>query len=211
MDLVTSYHDLFEIRGFISNVTHGFGRSAPDRQFYFVNSRPCDHQKLSKIFNEMYHRYNNSQYPFVFLEIVTNKDLVDINITPDKRQVMLQQEKVLYALIKTSLKCMFDQQATMFMDQSENKNITDRSHCQSSVNDVPKRLCTNPLAKFRCKYAKGSDEATTELTEEKVKTRQPKLAEFFSSSKTSFEQNRHQSAHLGPDDEKHLQPQCCCH
>ncbi|XP_066935235.1 mismatch repair endonuclease PMS2-like [Clytia hemisphaerica] len=189
MNLVTSYQDLFDIRGFISNVTHGFGRSAPDRQFYFVNTRPCDHQKTSKIVNEMYHRYNNNQYPFVFLEILTNKDLVDVNITPDKRQVMLQQEKVLYALIKTSLKSMFDQQASLFVDQSQNRNNIDGRNASPNTEDGPKRLSTNPLAKFRCKYAKECSDTSTELIEEKVKTRQQKLGDYFSSSNTSLKRS----------------------
>ena len=35
-------------------------------------------------------------------------DLVDVNVTPDKRQVFLQQEKLLLATIKSSLKAMYD-------------------------------------------------------------------------------------------------------
>ena len=37
------------VQGFISSPVHGEGRGAPDRQFLFINSRPCDHAKLSKV------------------------------------------------------------------------------------------------------------------------------------------------------------------
>ena len=35
-------------------------------------------------------------------------DMVDVNVTPDKRQVFLQQEKLLFATVKSSLKAMYD-------------------------------------------------------------------------------------------------------
>ena len=40
---------------------------------------------------------------FIFLS-----DGVDVNVTPDKRQVFVQEEKVLLATIKSSLRKMFD-------------------------------------------------------------------------------------------------------
>jgi DNA mismatch repair ATPase MutL len=41
-------------------------------------------------------------------------DLVDVNVTPDKRQVFLQQEKLLFATVKSSLKAMYDPGATNY-------------------------------------------------------------------------------------------------
>lgn len=35
-------------------------------------------------------------------------ECVDINVTPDKRQILLQEEKLLLAVLKTSLIGMFD-------------------------------------------------------------------------------------------------------
>lgn len=39
-------------------------------------------------------------------------ECVDINVTPDKRQILLQEEKLLLAILKTSLIGMFDNDAT---------------------------------------------------------------------------------------------------
>lgn len=39
-------HNLFHISGFISHCTHGAGRSSTDRQFFFINRRPCDPAKV---------------------------------------------------------------------------------------------------------------------------------------------------------------------
>jgi len=97
-----------KLEGFISSPVHGEGRGAPDRQFYFVNSRPCDPTKLVKMVNQVYHGFNRNQFPFVCLNITTERSSVDINITPDKRQVLLTNEKFLNELVKKSLEKMFE-------------------------------------------------------------------------------------------------------
>ncbi|XP_029333142.1 mismatch repair endonuclease PMS2 isoform X2 [Mus caroli] len=103
--------NLFYVSGFISQCTHGAGRSATDRQFFFINQRPCDPAKVSKLVNEVYHMYNRHQYPFVVLNVSVDSECVDINVTPDKRQILLQEEKLLLAILKTSLIGMFDSDA----------------------------------------------------------------------------------------------------
>jgi len=105
------------LAGFVSSPQHGEGRGCPDRQFYFVNSRPCEPPKLSKLVNQVYHGYNRQQFPFVCLNILTERATVDINITPDKRQIYLTNEKYLVLLMKKSLEKMFaDEPSTMRMN-----------------------------------------------------------------------------------------------
>ncbi|XP_020503800.2 mismatch repair endonuclease PMS2 isoform X1 [Labrus bergylta] len=99
---------LFSITGFVSRGDHGVGRSATDRQFFFINNRPCDPLKVTKLVNEVYHMYNRHQYPFVALNIAVASECVDVNVTPDKRQVFLQEEKLLLAILKTSLINMYE-------------------------------------------------------------------------------------------------------
>ncbi|XP_076007978.1 mismatch repair endonuclease PMS2 [Genypterus blacodes] len=99
---------LFDITGFVSQGDHGVGRSATDRQFFFINNRPCDPTKVIKVVNEVYHMFNRHQYPFVALNISVASDCVDVNVTPDKRQIFLQEEKLLLAVLKTSLISMYE-------------------------------------------------------------------------------------------------------
>ncbi|XP_067100331.1 mismatch repair endonuclease PMS2 [Osmerus mordax] len=100
--------ELFTISGFVSRGDHGVGRSATDRQFFFINNRPCDPTKVSKLVNEVYHMFNRHQYPFVALNIAVASDCVDVNVTPDKRQIFLQEEKLLLAILKSSLISMYE-------------------------------------------------------------------------------------------------------
>ena len=67
---------MFTLTGFISTCEHGKGRSAPDRQFFFINKRPCDPTKVAKLVNEVYHQFNRHQYPFVVLNIETERFLM---------------------------------------------------------------------------------------------------------------------------------------
>ncbi|KAH8407632.1 hypothetical protein KR222_008283, partial [Zaprionus bogoriensis] len=93
----------FQLQGYISSCRHGAGRSTRDRQFFFVNSRPCEPKNIAKLMNDMYHRYNVQQQPFIYLNIVTARADVDVNLTPDKRQLLLNNEKILLLALKKSL------------------------------------------------------------------------------------------------------------
>ncbi|CAH1179554.1 unnamed protein product [Phaedon cochleariae] len=93
----------FSFEFLISSVTHGSGRSTTDRQFYYINSRPCEPAKLMKLVNEVYRQFNSNQYPFVYLNIMTKSLQVDVNVTPDKRQIYIENEKILLGTVKASL------------------------------------------------------------------------------------------------------------
>lgn len=56
-----------------------------------------------KIVSEVYHQYNQHQHPFVFLNVIVARDCVDINVTPDKRQIFIEHEKLLVHMVKVSL------------------------------------------------------------------------------------------------------------
>ena len=82
-----TYSELFQIDGYISDCSHNFGRSAPDRQYIYINKRPCDHSKIIKLINEIFHQYNRNQYPMFVFNFKMNSQNVDVNVTPDKLQV----------------------------------------------------------------------------------------------------------------------------
>ncbi|KAJ8974600.1 hypothetical protein NQ317_019345 [Molorchus minor] len=103
MKLATGEEIPFTFEFLISSVVHGSGRSTTDRQFYYINSRPCEPSKIIKLVNEIYKQFNFGQYPFVFLNVMTKSSLVDVNVTPDKRQVFIENEKILLATLKSSL------------------------------------------------------------------------------------------------------------
>lgn len=59
---LSDFDDLnLRLRGFISSCEHGKGRGSADRQFYYINGRPCDPNRISKLINDLYHQYNKQQ------------------------------------------------------------------------------------------------------------------------------------------------------
>uniref|UniRef100_A0A0K0D9P4 DNA_mis_repair domain-containing protein n=1 Tax=Angiostrongylus cantonensis TaxID=6313 RepID=A0A0K0D9P4_ANGCA len=113
------------ISGFVSSCEHGFGRSTTDRQFIYVNRRAVDYPKvICRVVNEAYQQYNRSQYPTLVLYIelppgiahfeylsMTNifafAEMIDVNVTPDKRMVLFDHEKELLALTRASILATF--------------------------------------------------------------------------------------------------------
>lgn len=131
MDLERLGLDRFEFDGYVSSSNHGSGRAARDRQYFFVNGRPCDPKTLIKVVNEIYHRFNHNQQPFVVLNINLQRSEVDVNVTPDKRQVMVNNETILRLAVKKSLLTTWGNVATTL--KVENQTIPKLFNVQPSA------------------------------------------------------------------------------
>jgi DNA mismatch repair protein PMS2 len=97
------------VQGYISKPVFGEGRQAPDRQMFFVNSRPCGLPQITKAVNEVYKSFNVSQVPFVFANLVMDTNAYDVNVSPDKRSIMLHDQTTLLESLKASLTELFEQ------------------------------------------------------------------------------------------------------
>ncbi len=59
--------------------------------------------QISKIINETYKSFNSHQFPLFVLNLTMDTRLFDINVTPDKRTLMLQNEHLLIDQLKVKL------------------------------------------------------------------------------------------------------------
>lgn len=91
------------LEGFLSKPGSGSGRSSGDRQFIYVNGRPVDMPKVTKLLNELYRSYNSQQYPMVILNFILPTTAYDVNVTPDKRKIFLHDEGPLMSALRESL------------------------------------------------------------------------------------------------------------
>ncbi|PGH16871.1 hypothetical protein AJ79_01515 [Helicocarpus griseus UAMH5409] len=98
------------IQGHISKPIFGEGRQTPDRQMFFVNSRPCGIPQIAKAFNEVYKSFNISQSPFIFADFKMDTNSYDVNVSPDKRTILLHDAGALIESLKTSLTELFENQ-----------------------------------------------------------------------------------------------------
>ncbi|KAH7907596.1 DNA mismatch repair protein MutL [Hygrophoropsis aurantiaca] len=91
---------LVRVRGLISKFTVGAGRTGSDRQFFFINGRPCNPSKAQKAFNEVYRSFNANQSPFIVADFILPTHACDINVSPDKRTIFLHSENNLVQALK---------------------------------------------------------------------------------------------------------------
>ncbi|EGX94660.1 DNA mismatch repair protein PMS1 [Cordyceps militaris CM01] len=97
------------VLGHVSRPVHGEGRQTPDRQMFFVNGRPCGLPQFAKTFNEIYKSYNYSQSPFIFADIRLDTNMYDVNVSPDKRSILLHDQNHLLESLRSALVELFDQ------------------------------------------------------------------------------------------------------
>ncbi|KAK4193668.1 mismatch repair endonuclease PMS2 [Podospora australis] len=96
--------------GYVSKPVQGEGRQAPDRQMFYVNGRPCGLPQFAKVFNEAYRSYNSSQSPFIFADIQLDTHLYDVNVSPDKRTILLHDQGQMLDNLRESLIDLFEKQ-----------------------------------------------------------------------------------------------------
>lgn len=97
-----------KISGHISKPIVGEGRLAPDRQMFFVNQRPCNLPQVSRAFNEVYKQFNVTQSPFIFANLQMDTNAYDVNVSPDKRTILLHDQNELLESFKASLTELFN-------------------------------------------------------------------------------------------------------
>jgi DNA mismatch repair protein PMS2 len=120
--LASDCHDV-RIVGHVSKPAHGEGRQTPDRQMFFVNGRPCLLPQLAKTFNEVYRSYNNSQSPFIFADVQLDTMLYDVNVSPDKRSILLHDQNNLLDTLRISLSQLFDSHEDKISISTSAKNV----------------------------------------------------------------------------------------
>lgn len=127
--------------GLISKFTLGCGRTTTDRQFFFINGRPCNPAKVQKAFNEVYRSFNVNQSPFIVADFILPTDSCDINVSPDKRTILLHSEGNLIRALKTALEASFSTSRSTY-----NLNETSRtsSGSQPEVTPSPPRGSEKP-------------------------------------------------------------------
>ncbi|KAJ1964117.1 hypothetical protein GGI12_001631 [Dipsacomyces acuminosporus] len=91
------------IDGHISKPIPEAGRSGADKQYFFVNGRPCDFPKAKKLVNELYRGYNPTKYPVFAIAVEINSKSIDVNLTPDKRTILIRHENQLLAAMRAAM------------------------------------------------------------------------------------------------------------
>lgn len=98
----------------ISKVSQGVGRSDSDRQFIFVNGRPVDMPRVTKCLNEVWRRYEMKNKPAFIVSLNVTKGNFDINLSPNKREIVLMNEDVLLHYLKEKVNTLYSPSRSTF-------------------------------------------------------------------------------------------------
>ncbi|XWS31708.1 hypothetical protein CRYUN_Cryun23aG0099400 [Craigia yunnanensis] len=124
-----------KVEGFLSKSGQGSGRNLGDRQYFFVNGRPVDVPKVSKLVNELYKGANSRQYPIAIMNFIIPTRACDVNVTPDKRKVFFSDESLILQSLREGLQQIFSSSnANYFANKvEENSKEADFSEFCSSL------------------------------------------------------------------------------
>lgn len=96
-----------KVTGLVSKAGLGVGRSDNDRQFAFLNGRPVDLPRFAKVLNEVWRRYEMKQKPAFVLNITVPPGYFDVNLTPDKREVLIVQEALILEKLREGVDALY--------------------------------------------------------------------------------------------------------
>ncbi|KAF4538001.1 DNA mismatch repair protein [Lasiodiplodia theobromae] len=65
--------------------------------------------EVSKAINEVYKSYNVTQSPFIFANLVMDTNAYDVNVSPDKRTILLHDQMALLEALKEALIALFEE------------------------------------------------------------------------------------------------------
>ncbi|NXX86843.1 PMS1 protein, partial [Urocolius indicus] len=85
--------------------------SSSERSFIFVNNRPVHQKEILKLIRQYYnlvtHKDCTRLYPVFFLNITVPASAVDVNLTPDKTQVLLHYKESVLLAVENVLKSLY--------------------------------------------------------------------------------------------------------
>ncbi|KIK69797.1 hypothetical protein GYMLUDRAFT_34203 [Collybiopsis luxurians FD-317 M1] len=141
------------------------GRTSSDRQFFYVNGRPCTMNKVQKVINEVYRTFlpsnsTSGQFPVVVIDFSIPGDAVDVNVTPDKRTILVHAEAELCERMKDALEELYSPSRSTY-------GISDSRTMLKGATMMDKRATTG---------GDGDRQDSDEVEEATISEQIPKLA-----------------------------------
>ncbi|KAI9352103.1 hypothetical protein BDR26DRAFT_797800 [Obelidium mucronatum] len=157
------------VKGLISRPIQNFGRTSNDRQFFYINNRPCDLPKLAKVVNEVYKTYNAHQYPVIVWNLIMDPDMFDVNVSPNKRTLFLHNERVVFENMKNQLEILFSPNRAFAVSNFSQPSLSSGVPAidQDAGSSNPKEICNQK--RTASQFQKMTADELTENDPESVK------------------------------------------
>lgn len=137
-----------QVEGFLSKPGPGTGRNSGDRQFFYVNGRPVDMPKVTKLVNELYRSSNAKQYPVAILDFHIPTTSYDVNVAPDKRKIFFSSESIIMCSLREAVENLYSPQQCSFSvnnaedPEKEEGTVTDGHN--EDTNSIPAENVSSP-------------------------------------------------------------------
>ncbi|KAJ1514789.1 ATP-binding mismatch repair protein [Coelomomyces lativittatus] len=119
-------------------ITQGPSRSSSDRQYLFLHGRPVDIPKISRCINQAYKIIYPSYFPVFAIDIKISPGHYDLNVTPDKRTVLIANEESIIEEFKTFFENFFDPSSTQVVPQPYSQTLISCFQPKSPPVSIPK-------------------------------------------------------------------------
>ncbi|XP_041857334.1 PMS1 protein homolog 1 isoform X2 [Melanotaenia boesemani] len=106
--------------------------STPDKTFIFVNNRPVQQKEIMKLLRQHYSaQYADDaarqRYPTIMLKITVSPSSLDVNLTPDKTQVLLHNKEAVLTAVEALLVSLYG-----FRPETSEKHFSHETPLQPS-------------------------------------------------------------------------------
>ncbi|KFO75363.1 PMS1 protein 1, partial [Cuculus canorus] len=98
--------------------------SSSERSFIFINNRPVHQKEILKYYSLMTHKDCTRLYPVFFLNITLPASAVDVNLTPDKTQVLLHYKESVLLAVENVLKSLYGPLPATVPGESSKTDVT---------------------------------------------------------------------------------------
>ncbi|XP_048390352.1 PMS1 protein homolog 1 isoform X2 [Stegostoma tigrinum] len=111
--------------------------TSPDRSFISINSRPVHHKEILKLVRQYYSLQSQKdsahmRYPIFFLNISVPASVIDVNIIPDKTQVMFHNKEAILLAIEKVLISVYGQLAENGTDESSSECLKETGNVHNA-------------------------------------------------------------------------------
>uniref|UniRef100_A0A8C5SIQ2 PMS1 homolog 1, mismatch repair system component n=1 Tax=Laticauda laticaudata TaxID=8630 RepID=A0A8C5SIQ2_LATLA len=129
------------------------GHSNSERSYIFINSRPVYQKEILKCHRSKdllctLHKDFNRLFPIFFLNITVPPSTVDVNLIPDKSQVLVHNKESIYLAIEENLISLYGPLNSSVSYEMNASNKTSKDTNNEGEQEVISKSCTriNPLA-----------------------------------------------------------------
>ncbi|XP_008933450.1 PREDICTED: PMS1 protein homolog 1 isoform X2 [Merops nubicus] len=128
---ITLTHNKINLSGFLPKAESDSSLtslSSSERSFVFINNRPVHQKEILKLIRQYYgvvtHKDCSRLYPIFFLNITVPASAVDVNLTPDKTEVLLHYKESVLVAVENVLKSVYGPLPATVPGESNKTDVT---------------------------------------------------------------------------------------